>query len=115
MIREKRERGVLILSVLGSFMNERSTDRFEAAYKPHLAEKRFIVELAELDYIDSSHLAALVVLYKRVAQDGGLVVFSGLKQTVRDTLFVTRLDKVFSIATSRKEALEMIEKASTPG
>jgi anti-sigma B factor antagonist len=112
MVREKRERGILILSIQRLFLDERDPEKFEQVCKPYLStEKRIVLDLNELDFIDSSHLAALVVLYKRASQAGAKLVFTGIRQTVRDTLFVTRLDKVFALAPSRKEALDLAEEA----
>jgi len=110
LIQKKREEGALVLTVLRSFMADRGTETFEAAYRPLVAtEKKLVMDLSELDYIDSSHLATLVVFYKRVVQSGGNVVFTGLRHTVRDALQVTRLDKVFVLAASTKDALELLE------
>jgi anti-anti-sigma factor len=115
-IAPRLEQGVLILSLLKGFMEDVGLKDFPGSYKPALArERRLILDLSDLDYIDSSHLAALVVCYKRVVEAGGRVVFCGLKPSVRETFLITRLDRVFVIATTRREAIELALSTEAAG
>ena len=59
--------------------------------------KIFIIDLAELDYIDSSGLGTLVAIQKRALQNGGRVIIKGLNGLVKDMFELTRLTKVFEI------------------
>lgn len=103
------DQGILVLSVQKSFMLDHRLDEFHGAYQPKLeAEKRLVVDLGELDYIDSKHLAALVVCYKRTLEVAGRIVFCGLKPAVRETFLVTRLDRIFTITATRNEALQQL-------
>ncbi len=58
---------------------------------------RFIVNLSNIDYIDSSGLGVLVAIHKRSLQHGGSVAISGLKGTVKELFELTRLNKVFEV------------------
>lgn len=59
--------------------------------------KTFLIDLSEVDYIDSSGLGTLVAIQKRALQNGGSVVIKGLKGLVKDLFELTRLTKVFEI------------------
>ena len=59
--------------------------------------KTFIVDLGEVDYIDSSGLGTLVAIHKRALQHGGSVIIKGLHGLVKDLFVLTRLDKVFEL------------------
>lgn len=59
--------------------------------------KRFVIHLADVNYIDSSGLGVLVALQKRALQNGGGVVIEGLTGTVKELFELTRLTKVFEI------------------
>lgn len=103
------DQGILVLSVQKGFMQDHRLDDFHASYQPKLsAGKRLVMDLAELDYIDSKHLAALVVCYKRTQEAGAKIVFCCLKPAVRETFLVTRLDRIFAITTTRAEALRTL-------
>ena len=103
------EHGVLVLSILRGFMQDLRLEDFHGSYQPAVKSgKRLVLDLSDLDYIDSKHLAALVVCYKRIAEAGGKIVFCGLKPAVRETFLVTRLDRIFAIAPTRGEALRQL-------
>ena len=59
--------------------------------------KTFIVDLGNVDYIDSSGLGTLVAIQKRALQNGGSVIIKGMKGLVKDLFELTRLTKVFEI------------------
>ncbi len=58
---------------------------------------RVTVDLAGLDLIDSSGVAALVALYKRVRSGGGTVTVTGARDQPLAIFKLLRMDKVFSL------------------
>ena len=59
--------------------------------------KTFVVDLGNVDYIDSSGLGTLVAIQKRALQNDGSVIIKGMKGLVKDLFELTRLNKVFEI------------------
>lgn len=59
--------------------------------------KMFIVDLSNVDYIDSSGLGTLVAIQKKTLQNGGNVIIKGVNGLVKDLFELTRLTKVFEI------------------
>lgn len=58
---------------------------------------RFVIDMALVDYIDSSGLGVLVAIQKRALQKGGEVAITGLKGIVKELFELTRLDRVFIV------------------
>jgi anti-sigma B factor antagonist len=58
---------------------------------------RVTVDLSGLDIIDSSGVAALVALYKRLRAVGGQVTVSGARDQPLAIFKLLRMDKVFSM------------------
>jgi anti-sigma B factor antagonist len=58
---------------------------------------RVTVDLGGLDIIDSSGVAALVALYKRLRAVGGQVTVSGARDQPLAIFKLLRMDKVFSM------------------
>jgi anti-sigma B factor antagonist len=54
-----------------------------------------MVDLSGLDLIDSSGVAGLVALYKRVRAQGGQVIVSGARDQPLAIFKLLRMDKVF--------------------
>lgn len=59
--------------------------------------KNFLIQLSEVDYIDSSGLGVLVALQKKAVQNGGGVSIQGLHGHVKELFELTRLTRVFNI------------------
>lgn len=68
-------------------------------------ERNFLIDFANTGYIDSSGLGVLVSLSKKIREQGGELRLSNLNEDLRTLFELTKLDTLFSIANSRKEAL----------
>ncbi len=64
-----------------------------------------VVNLAGVDYIDSSGLATLVECLQHMATYGGKLALVGARKSTRDVFAIARLDKVFNFYDSEEEAL----------
>lgn len=72
--------------------------------------KDVIISLAQIDFIDSSGLGALVKLVKKAKTEGGslqIVTNARVTQTVK----LVRLEKFFSLRSTLEAAIEYLEKA----
>lgn len=71
-------------------------------------ETRFVLNLENVEFIDSSGLGALVSVFKGTGP-GGEIKLCAVQEGVRSILELTRLDKVFAIHTSEEGAVESME------
>ena len=62
------------------------------------------LNLADVDFIDSSGLGAIVSTLKKVGTEGGMVICSA-KETVMTLFRLTRMNQVFRIQGSEEEAI----------
>lgn len=67
--------------------------------------RRFVVDLAEVNFIDSSGLGALLSGYKNATQRSGTFILAGLQPRVRSMFELTRLNRVFEIYPRLQEAI----------
>jgi anti-sigma B factor antagonist len=68
-----------------------------------------VVDLADVNFIDSTALAALVRSMKHYRQNNGEFYIVNLQAPVRIIFELTRMDRAFSIFPSVKDALADIE------
>jgi anti-sigma B factor antagonist len=68
-------------------------------------ERKFLVDCSRTGYIDSSGLGALVSLSKKVRELGGELRIAGLNEDLRSLFELTKLDTLFHISPTAKEAL----------
>lgn len=64
-------------------------------------EHNFVIDLSGVPFMDSSGLATLVQLFKRVRIGSGDVRLCGLQPKVRRVLELIRLDRVFDVFDDR--------------
>jgi anti-sigma B factor antagonist len=66
---------------------------------------KIVLDLSEVDFIDSSGLGALVTTLKRVRPEGDIRL-SGVRDRVKSLLELTRLDNFFEVHISNRAAIE---------
>lgn len=66
--------------------------------------KRILVDLGKVKYMDSSGVATLVETLQQIGKYGGKLKLANLKDAVKDVFELSRLDKVFDIYGSVEEA-----------
>jgi anti-sigma B factor antagonist len=71
-----------------------------------------IVDLAGLDYIDSSGLAALVLARRHVRQAGGDLLLAAPQQQVLRLLTLTRLIEVFGVRAGVDKVASSAERSA---
>jgi len=65
--------------------------------------KNILINLANVSYIDSTGVGALVGSFTTIRNQGGQMKLSNLSQRVRDILLVTKLLTVFDVYESETE------------
>ena len=68
------------------------------------SRRRVVLDLAAVEFIDSSGLGALVSALKAARTGGGELRLAALRPNVRQLLEIMRLDRVFSLYGTVEEA-----------
>jgi len=68
-------------------------------------EKKILLNLGEVSYIDSSGIGELVSGFTTVTNQGGQLKLLGLNKRVKDLLQVTKLYTVFEVFDDEAEAV----------
>ncbi len=63
-----------------------------------------LVDLSEVNYMDSSGVGTLVYVKREIERAGGRITLCGLQPRVRSVFEITHLDKFFTIVGSVDEA-----------
>ncbi len=75
-------------------------------------QKRIVLNLGEVSYIDSGGLGTLVALHTSAHNAGGAIKLANLTQRVGDLLQITKLLTVFEVYDSEYKALEAFRTAA---
>ena len=94
------------------------TGRLDQQLSPTLSEQliqaidaghhRLIVDLTEVNYINSGGLRTLVTAWRKARENQGDLVLCGLNAKLRDIFVMVGFDKVFSINPTREAACEAL-------
>ncbi len=83
----------------------------ETVKKALTKNKDIVLDLGEVNYIDSGGLGTLVGLYTSAHQSGGTIKLAKLTRRVSDVLQITKLLTVFEVYHTEAEALESFRQA----
>ena len=102
---------VLILDCIGRIVFGEESAALRDAVKNALTENpSILLNLAQVNYIDSGGLGILVSLYTTAHNAGGAVKLANLTKRVGDLLQVTKLVSVFEVFPDEQSALRSFTK-----
>jgi anti-sigma B factor antagonist len=106
--------GILAIECNGRivFGDESSLLREEVKGAIANGQKRIVLNLGEVNYIDSGGLGTLVALHTTAHNAGGAIKLANLTRRVDDLMQVTKLLTVFEVHNSEYDALEAFRKAA---
>ncbi|PYX20496.1 MAG: anti-sigma factor antagonist [Acidobacteria bacterium] len=105
--------GIAVLDCAGRivFGDESSLLR-DTAKKMINENKRIVLNLSGVSYIDSGGLGTLVSLFTTAQKAGGSIKLANLTERVGDLLQVTKLLTVFEVYDSEEKALDSYRAAA---
>jgi anti-sigma B factor antagonist len=102
---------VTIVDIHGRITLGEETGKLRDTVRNLIAEgkKKIVLNLGQVDYIDSSGVGELVSSYTAVKNAGGELKLSGLMKKVQDILAVTKLYTVFDIKDDEFTAVKSFD------
>ena len=97
IVRVKEER--LVYAMLSSFFSEVSAVVESGA-------KKLVIDLSEVNYIDSASVGCLMDIYRSVADGSGTIKLVGLQERVETMVSMTGLHNFIEIFRDEETALE---------
>lgn len=102
---------VVILRVQESRVDAHNSGELKLAIVRLFAagKRKILIDLAQVDFMDSSGLGALISGYKTANSCGGALRLAGLRPQVRSIFELTRLHRVFEIFPGVDQGLESFQ------
>ena len=105
--------GILVVDCSGQIVfGEESSLLRDTVKKAVTENNRIVLNLGEVNYIDSGGLGTLVALRTSAQNAGGTIKLTSLTKHVSDLLQITKLLTVFDVYNSEAEAVESFRKAA---
>lgn len=100
--------GVTVLDLSGRITLGEASGKLRSAVQEALGagSKKILLNLADVNYIDSAGLGELVSAFTTVKNAGGDLKLLSLTKKVRDLLVITKLLTVFDVKDTEAEAIK---------
>jgi anti-sigma B factor antagonist len=112
-IAEREAEGVTVLDLSGKITlgegDNLLKDKLHSLL--HQGKKSVLLNLAEINYVDSAGLGALVSAYTTVTREGGNLKLVNITKKLQDLLSITKLLTVFETFDSEDEALRSYKRS----
>lgn len=106
----ENEKGVAVLTLAQARIHEHEAIKQLGEELTELTDKpenqQLLFDMAAVEFISSAVLNKLIVLDKQLKSAGGQLAFSGLRPQVAEVFSITRLNQLFPIYESKKQAIE---------
>ncbi len=105
-IRQSDREGIIILAFNGRLtVGEASSVREKVDQLLGQGYKNFIFDLAQVDYIDSTGLGAMVICYTTIKKADGALKLLNLNKRNIELLLLTKLHTIFEVFTDEQDAV----------
>ena len=106
-IKERVVEGVSVLDLSGKIVLGEGDRQVKERIKDLLADgqRRILLNLGDVNYLDSAGLGALISSYTTVKRESGQLKLMNLTKRIQDLLAITKLITVFETYDNEKEAL----------
>ena len=98
---------VVTIALYGELIDRSEGNEFMHVIDTMMEEghNKFILELSELKYMNSTGLNILINLLTKTRKNGGDLVISGISKKVKELLIITKLNSVFTVTDTTEEAV----------
>jgi anti-sigma B factor antagonist len=105
----RNENDVLVVKVTEDRLDSYVATEFRDQMDQQIAQgtSRIVLDLSEVEFVDSSGLGAIVTTQKRLGSSQDLVI-CGAGEAVLRLFRLARLDKILQIAADQRQALEVL-------
>ena len=109
----RRQGNILILDVAGRLALGQGLDDFRSKWTDALATgaRDVIVNLAQVPMVDSSGIGSLIRCHSAVSAAGGKMKLVGVGAVVKQSMKITRLDRIFEIHDDESSAVSSFSAA----
>ena len=106
-IREREREGVRILDLNGRLTVGDECSKFRDRMNKLVASggRNIILNMAQVDYVDSTGLGALVMYYTTLQREGGKVKLLNLTRRSIELLVMTKLTTIFEVFDDEQNAI----------
>ena len=108
----KKEGNIHIFTLIGDLIDKNQADKLIEEINDTIVNNhiRFIVNLGELKYLNSSGLTILIQILTKARKAGGEAVIANVGKRIKELLVITKLNTVFTVADTVEQGILKLNK-----
>jgi anti-sigma B factor antagonist len=106
-ITDREREGIVLLDLKGRITAGEEVGAFRAAFEPVASkpEPKLILNLKDVDYVDSTGLGAMVLCSNTIKKAGGQAKLLHLNRRNLELLVLTKIDTIFEVFDDEMDAV----------
>jgi anti-sigma B factor antagonist len=108
-VEDRKEGDVLVVKLLGARLDAKNADEFRSTISGYISggNERIVLDMSQVDFVDSSGLGAMVSVLKSLGNENRLGI-CGTQESVMRMFKLTRVNKVFNIFDGETQAVRAL-------
>ena len=106
----KKENELVLVSLEGNLMSKQQIqsllDEIDFYFNEGL--KKIIIDLSEMQYMNSTGLSILINIFTQARNKGGEVVITNIPEKINQLLVITKLNSIFNIEETVEDAKKVL-------
>ena len=113
--RATKESGIYIIRMWGELVDKAQANKMIEFIDEQIAgkETKFIFDLGELKYLNSSGLSVLINQFTKIRKMGGEMIITNVNKKIEELLVITKLTTLFTIIDTREHAITKLTGLNT--
>ena len=105
-----KEEEVVIVYMEGNLIANHQIDDLQNELDFHLNDEglKLVLDLAKMEYINSTGLGVLIHIFTQVRNNGGEVVLVNISEKINKLLLITKLNSIFNVEETLEDAKKIL-------
>ena len=102
--------GLMLISLKGNLMSREQAQTLlnEIDFFFNEGLKKIIIDLSEMQYMNSTGLSILINIFTQARNKGGEVVIANIPEKINQLLIITKLNSIFNIEETVEDAKKIL-------
>jgi anti-anti-sigma factor len=107
----KEEFNVCVIAMRGDLVDRSQASAMISEFDALIAQKqlKYVFDLRDLKYMNSTGLNVLINLFTKTRKEGGEVIIANVNKKINELLIITKLTSLFNITDSVERAIAKLK------
>jgi len=106
----KKDDQIILVSLEGNLMTKQQIQSLLDDIDFHFNDglKKIIIDLSEMQYMNSTGLSILINIFTQARNKGGEVIITNIPEKINQLLVITKLNSIFNIEETVEDAKKVL-------